>query len=109
MTKLLLSVLLAANAMPAMADPLYAFVDKHRNEAATRAYVAGVGAGLQVGGVLSQSPQNQLYCPPLALAIQADQYLAIADDYVRKHGPQDPLGFPQVLAFGLRETFPCSR
>ena len=73
-------------------------------------YVSGLGHGLMVANtMLAVNHEQQLFCSPAMLALDAQNYLDIIDKKLDGLGPHaaDSVDIAIVLEAGIVDTFPC--
>lgn len=77
-------------------------------EALISLIVEGIGNGILTANMELKS---QIFCPPLDMAINRDNYVRIMDDEIlrlkEKKSDLSDLPLSIVLLWGLIETFPC--
>jgi hypothetical protein len=79
-----------------------------------KVYLAGIGDAFLLANVeLESAKVSPLFCQPPALALNADNYLAILESSMKEKGlpngsANDELPVVVVLLSGLKKTFPCA-
>jgi hypothetical protein len=71
-------------------------------------HVVGIGTGFSwANSHLEYVKQKLIYCEPVKLNLNADNYLSILDSEIARneHDSGDPVAF--ILQKGLKRTFPC--
>jgi hypothetical protein len=112
---LLLFVMGALAATPAMAAiSVKQYMDSKRGGGpdwqTITFYVSGLGHGMMVANtILAVKHQQQLFCSPAMVALEAQNYLDIIDKQLDGLGTRvpDSMDIAIVLEAGIVDTFPC--
>jgi hypothetical protein len=112
------SVLLCVIAAPAQAALTVSMYQNLKNTGQpardAKMFIAGLGYGFRIANIeLSSSNRPELFCQPLNMTINFDQYAAVINKEISSRAT---LGDPytgdtdiaRVLLNGLRRTLPCS-
>jgi hypothetical protein len=71
-------------------------------------YVSGVGTGLLTANAMLEIEHKPLlYCQPLKLTLDANNYIEVLEKEIAETRPPDTMDINIVLGAGLKSTFPC--
>lgn len=104
--------ILALSVSNALANMSYDEFDKNRQNVAYLTYIDGLSTGAMWANVNADIEGHPLYCPPLYLAIEREQYISILDHYVADQihrtptSRQDDIGMLMIGA--LKSALPCA-
>jgi|CXWL01.1.fsa_nt_gi hypothetical protein len=109
---LLFNVCIALWTAPVHAGPTLKDYEELKENKYFLAHLHGIGVGYSWANTylsaIRKSPP--LYCEPEKVALNADNYFQILDEYIKKQGGilQQSTSISMLLLYALREALPCN-